>query len=144
MKNNLDILEIRNKFGLTQQELANLLEVDRKYISMIETGVKPLSNKLARKLERLKAVDFHKKETSWTKTPDGEIKDPTTTETGNPLIPLPSDFGRSAESGESYLGPKKCPYCYEKDNEIKWLRETISRLQNNFSVALDALKKHHE
>lgn len=46
----LDIAEVRSRIGVTQQVLADMLNVDRKYISMIETGAKPLSKKLAKKL----------------------------------------------------------------------------------------------
>lgn len=53
MKKNLDMLSIRAKLGLTQARLAELLDVDRKYVSMIETGAKPLSPKMSRKLDIL-------------------------------------------------------------------------------------------
>lgn len=59
MKNNLDIAEIRSNLGLTQAELAELLNVDRKYVSMIETGSRPLSNKLAKKLDKLVSGDIN-------------------------------------------------------------------------------------
>ena len=74
MKNKLDMAQVRLKLGVTQQVMAEMLGVDRKYVSMIETGVKPLSNKLALKLARISEVDIQKREQSWIKEPDGVIK----------------------------------------------------------------------
>ena len=54
MKKNLDMAEIRAALGITQARLAELLDVDRKYVSMIETGIKPLSSKLSKKLDILR------------------------------------------------------------------------------------------
>lgn len=50
-----DIATVRAEKGLTQAQLAEMLDVDRKYISMIETGKKPLSNKLRKKLDKILA-----------------------------------------------------------------------------------------
>lgn len=53
MSKNLDMATARATLGLTQARLAELLDVDRKYVSMIETGVKPLSAKMSKKLDIL-------------------------------------------------------------------------------------------
>ena len=53
MSKNLDMASARASLGLTQARLAELLDVDRKYVSMIETGTKPLSAKMSKKLDML-------------------------------------------------------------------------------------------
>lgn len=53
MEKKLDMAQVRTKLGITQARLAELLDVDRKYVSMIETGTKPLSSKLSKKLDSL-------------------------------------------------------------------------------------------
>ena len=40
----------REKFDLTQQDLADMLDVSRNYITLIENGAKPFSPKMAQKL----------------------------------------------------------------------------------------------
>ena len=59
MSNNLDMAQIRADLGITQAQLGELLNVDRKYISMIETGTKPLSSKLSKKLDTLIHGNIH-------------------------------------------------------------------------------------
>ena len=54
MNKKIDIANIRSELGITQAELAELLDVDRKYVSMLETGAKPISAKMSRKLDTLK------------------------------------------------------------------------------------------
>ena len=62
--NKLDMAEIRAQLGVTQQVMAEILGVDRKYVSMVETGVKPLSKKLAAKLGQVANIQSHTRETS--------------------------------------------------------------------------------
>jgi transcriptional regulator with XRE-family HTH domain len=49
------LLTERERLGLTQQEMADLLGVSRNYVSMIEVGKKPFADKLRRKLKRTDA-----------------------------------------------------------------------------------------
>ena len=44
------LAKARAELGVTQEVLAVMLGVSRKYISMIETGAKPMSKKLSKKL----------------------------------------------------------------------------------------------
>lgn len=44
------LAKARAELGITQEVLAVMLGVSRKYISMIETGAKPMSKKLSKKL----------------------------------------------------------------------------------------------
>lgn len=48
---NLDLAEFRRQRGITQAELAAFLEVNRKYVSMLETGVRHPSKKILQKLD---------------------------------------------------------------------------------------------
>ena len=50
MSENLSLLEVRRKLGLTQQELADALGMARAYISAVERGVNPFSKKLRKKI----------------------------------------------------------------------------------------------
>ena len=45
--------ELRLEMGLTQQELADSLNMNSRYISMLESGVKPCSDKMVKKVELL-------------------------------------------------------------------------------------------
>lgn len=49
----VDLKSFREELGMTQQELADALDMARTYISMIESGTKPFSGKLRRKVECL-------------------------------------------------------------------------------------------
>jgi transcriptional regulator with XRE-family HTH domain len=49
----LDLRVYRNKLGLTQVQLAEMLGLNSKYLSMIESGTKPLTDKMVKKLELL-------------------------------------------------------------------------------------------
>lgn len=49
------LVEVRERLGLKQRELADLLGVAPNYISMIEAGRKPFSPKLIKKLELLES-----------------------------------------------------------------------------------------
>lgn len=40
----------REKFDLTQQDLAEMLDVSRNYVTLMENGAKPFSPKMAKKL----------------------------------------------------------------------------------------------
>lgn len=53
MSEKFDLASYRAENGLTQRDLAKALEVNWKYLSMIETGVKPMSKKLMAKLDQL-------------------------------------------------------------------------------------------
>jgi len=59
----ISLPEFRKHYGLTQEELARLLNVSRNYIAMVENGRKPLSSKLKDKLslvntEKLSPITF--------------------------------------------------------------------------------------
>ena len=102
MEEKFDLVAFRATRGLTQRDLAKALKINWKYISMIETGVKPLSNKLKTKLDQLQLNEG----TSLTGQPD--------------------------------LAVATCPRCAEKDVEIEWLREQLSKAQDNLAAALAA------
>lgn len=53
MEEKFDLVAFRTARGFTQKDLAAALNINWKYISMIETGAKPLSNKLKAKLDQL-------------------------------------------------------------------------------------------
>ena len=53
MSEKFDLASYRAEKGLTQRDLAKALDVNWKYLSMIETGVKPMSKKLMAKLDQL-------------------------------------------------------------------------------------------
>ena len=53
MEKSLTPLSVRQKLGLTQVEMAKLLDVTSEYLSMVETGKRNLSKKLLRKFESL-------------------------------------------------------------------------------------------
>ena len=55
MKKSLNLSDLRGKLGLTQTGLATLLDVTSEYVSMMETGKKPLSKKILKKLESIEA-----------------------------------------------------------------------------------------
>lgn len=57
---------------MTQRELARALDIHSKYVSMIETGVKPLSRKLKIKLEQLQLNDTNAETTSMSPLADSE------------------------------------------------------------------------
>lgn len=107
--------QVRLKLGVTQQVLAEMLGVDRKYVSMIETGVKPLSNKLALKLDRISEVDIQKREQSWTKDPDGVIKNLYVKETG-----------KLSDQNDQKLCVKPCENCARLECEIGFLRASLT------------------
>jgi transcriptional regulator with XRE-family HTH domain len=46
----LSLLDFRQRLGLTQQELADRIDVSRNYIALVENGKKPFSDKLKAKL----------------------------------------------------------------------------------------------
>ena len=51
--NSKGILTFRKSLGLTQEELGNRLDVSGNYVWMLESGEKPISEKIARKLKDL-------------------------------------------------------------------------------------------
>lgn len=53
MDENLSLREIRERLGLTQQELADALGMARAYISAVERGASPFSDKFRKKVENL-------------------------------------------------------------------------------------------
>ena len=60
MKKKLDVRIFRETHGYTQDSLATALGVSRNYVYLIESGKKPLSDKLLiklEKLERMKSAD---------------------------------------------------------------------------------------
>lgn len=50
MKNSLSLSEFRSKHGITQVQLAEMLEITPEYVSMIENGKKNASQKILNKL----------------------------------------------------------------------------------------------
>lgn len=52
-KINQEILNLRKKINLTQQEFATLLDVDTSYISRLERGQRDPSLRLLRKIKKL-------------------------------------------------------------------------------------------
>lgn len=50
MKNSLSLSEFRSKHGVTQVQLAEMLEITPEYVSMIENGKKTASQKILNKL----------------------------------------------------------------------------------------------
>lgn len=76
MNKKIDIAKIRSELGITQAELAELLDVDRKYVSMLETGAKPISAKMSRKLDTLKDSDVPATQYASTASPPVISADP--------------------------------------------------------------------
>ena len=66
MDKNLSLREIREQLNMTQQELADTLKMARAYISAVERGVNPFSEKLRKRVEDLwlsmKEYDVEKKD----------------------------------------------------------------------------------
>lgn len=58
----VEIKEIRDKLGLTQAEFAEVLGVQRTYVSMVESGKKPLSDKFIKKVDKLLKKEVYTKE----------------------------------------------------------------------------------
>lgn len=56
MQLKLSLREARDKLGITQQDLADKLDVTRTYIGLIENGKKPFSDILKRKLLKVTAI----------------------------------------------------------------------------------------
>ena len=50
MSEKILVTEIRRRHGLTQSKMAQILDITPEYLSMIETGRKPLSKKLEKKV----------------------------------------------------------------------------------------------
>lgn len=49
----VELRNLRLEMGLTQQELADSLDMNSRYISMVESGLKPCSDKMLKKVELL-------------------------------------------------------------------------------------------
>lgn len=49
----VELRNLRLEMGLTQQELADSLGMNSRYISMVESGLKPCSDKMLKKVELL-------------------------------------------------------------------------------------------
>jgi DNA-binding XRE family transcriptional regulator len=100
MAEKFDLVSFRSERGLTQRDLAKALNVNWKYVSMIETGAKPLSKKLKYKLDQLQ-LD-----------------------------------GVATREGSGGQLDHSCERCTAKDREIEWLREQLSKAQDNLAAAL--------
>ena len=53
MHKEVTLRETRQKLGLTQEALAEKLDITSTYVGMVERGVKPMSKKLRRKVMEL-------------------------------------------------------------------------------------------
>jgi len=51
----LNLLSFRSEHGITQVQLAEMLDITAEYVSMIENGKKPLSKKLLKKFGLLES-----------------------------------------------------------------------------------------
>lgn len=94
----------RDELGITQQEMAEKLGVSRNYVCMIETGEKPFSSKLRKKLVEIAAQKVN-------------------------ISANQSDEIREANANKSTLYDKSehCPHCAILREEVLWLRETLKR-----------------
>lgn len=91
IKSNL-VFEVRIKLGITQKVLAEMLGVAKNYVYLMESGKKPITDTIRTKLDELAKIEVHKREQTWTKNPDGTVRDLKTNESGNPNVPLPSQL----------------------------------------------------
>jgi len=107
MEKKFNLQKYREKYGITQQQLAELIGVNFRYISMIETGAKPLTEKFVKKLELLDA---------------GRGRQNLMT-TSPPLIEHRVCMG---ENTELYMA--ECQECKKKDVQIERLERIIDKL----------------
>lgn len=110
MQNSLTLLDARKRLGLTQTQLANLLEITAEYVSMIENGKKTASQKILNKLNLL-LNQMPRNTASWR-------------------------AAQVMERLESVEPRRACQACVEKDKEIMWLRDQLAKCQDNLAAAL--------
>jgi len=101
-----------------------LLGISRNYVSMIEGGKKPFSDKLRRKLSKV-SEEKNAPVTVTFEDPEKGVR-----ESHPSLYP------------ERVTRENKCPFCSQKDSEIAFLRDLLTRCQANFSAALAAIERH--
>ena len=58
----LSLADFRRNHGMTQQELANAIGVSRNYITLVENGKKPFSDKLRQKLSIVSIISDNQTE----------------------------------------------------------------------------------
>ena len=105
------LFEVRQRLGLTQKELAFIIGVAPNYLSMIESGKKPFSPKLVKKLEL-----FEYNLNGQQKTVLSSLSH----STGNQ-----HHQGELKEVSDIYAD---CPNCAKKDAEISRLNMIIDKL----------------
>lgn len=117
MKNKSNrIWNTRARLGITQEILAEMLGVAKNYVYLMEAEKKPISEVIAKKLDKIDSIEMTRTERSW--------------ESGfNAKPPL-----SVKESG--YVYQAACPRCKEKDAEISYLRDQLAK-------ALDRIPNHN-
>jgi len=105
------LFEVRQRIGLTQKELAFVIGVAPNYLSMIESGKKPFSPKLVKKLELFES------------NLDGQHK--TAPSSISRLTGNQHPQGELREGADIYAD---CPNCAKKDAEISRLNMIIDKL----------------
>ena len=103
MEKKFNLQDYRKKYGLSQQQLAELIGVNFRYISMIETGAKPLTSKFVKKLELLDA---------------GRVQQIST----STAPPAPKEKTLHCSQG-------LCQECVKKEAEIDKMQAQIARLE---------------
>lgn len=115
------LLEVRNYFGVTQKEMAALLDVQRTYYSEIEGGKRPISTKIIKTLTELKPIS-----PDWLQTGFGTmlVNKVTLDENYNKIVRLKHDL----ENGDEKL--------YNAYADL----ETIKYLSNSLNIFLQTIE----
>ena len=124
--------EGRGELGMTQQEMADSLGVSRNYVCMIETGIKPFSEKLRKRLvslseQRSELYGNHAAANGGANLSEKKERGPYLTDHEKKSEGIPAQGAT-------------CPSCAVKDSEIAWLRQTITALQKNFAAVLASIE----
>lgn len=94
----LSLSEFRHRLGMTQQELANHLNVSRNYIALVENGKKPFSNKLKNKLSLVNTDKTIKTNTSLLHAVIGSVTCPHCVEKNAQIAALEHKLDQANES----------------------------------------------
>lgn len=120
---NTTVKNLREELNLTQAKLAQLLGVGANYVYLMESGIKPVSKKMQKRMDEIRA---------------------------NPVSATAKSKSDVREELTPYI-EKKCNECTSKDIEIKRLHEQIAdyrrsldTAQNNLSQALELLQSKNE